>query len=291
MARRSLKDPTGLGLYPEWSWCWPVNRRIIYNRASVDERGRPRNPKRPVIYWNGSKWVGDVPDGGWPPLANKAKTRKAFIMKPAGVAHIFGPGRADGPFPEHYEPLECPIQENPMSKTHRINPAAKLFYDVGALDTEGVVQAPVEGGGPALDVFVTCDVRYPFVATTYRVTEHWQTGVMTRHQPWQLEMQPQNFVEMSRELAREKGIDSGEVVKVSSARGSVKAVAIVTSRFSPFKIMNTTVHQVGLPWCFGWQYPEDGSGFDSSNLLTPTIGDANTMIPETKAFMVNVEKI
>jgi formate dehydrogenase major subunit len=241
MARRSLKDPTGLGLYPEWSWCWPVNRRIIYNRASVDERGRPRNPKRPVIYWNGSKWVGDVPDGGWPPLANKAKTRKAFIMKPAGVAHIFGPGRADGPFPEHYEPLECPIQENPMSKTHRINPAAKLFYDVGALDTEGVVQAPVEGGGPALDVFVTCDVRYPFVATTYRVTEHWQTGVMTRHQPWQLEMQPQNFVEMSRELAREKGIDSGEVVKVSSARGSVKAGAIVTSRFGAAVVLRLAV--------------------------------------------------
>jgi formate dehydrogenase major subunit len=50
------------------------------------------------------------------------------------------------------------------------------------------------------------------------------------------------------------------------------------------------VHQVGLPWCFGWQYPKDGSGGDSANLLTPTIGDANTMIPESKAFMVNVVK-
>ena len=286
MARRSKKDPTGIGLYPEWSWCWPVNRRIIYNRASVDEKGRPRNPKRPVVFWNGKKWIGDVPDGGWPPLANKEKTRLAFIMKPHGVAHIFGPGRADGPFPEHYEPLECPLQENPLSSKHRINPTAKLFFQVVA---EG--QKPREGGGLPEDTFATCDTRYPFVATTYRVTEHWQTGVMTRNQPWQLEMQPQVFVEMSKELAQEKGIKGGEKVTVSSARGKLWAVAIVTDRFKPMKIMNTTVHQVGLPWCFGWQSPVGGGGGDSSNLLTPSIGDANTMIPETKAFMVNVEKI
>jgi formate dehydrogenase major subunit len=103
-------------------------------------------------------------------------------------------------------------------------------------------------------------------------------------------MQPQVFVEMSRELAKEKSIHSGEKVNVSSARGQLWAIAVVTDRFKPFKVMNQTIHQVGLPWCFGWQYPEDGSGGDSSNLLTPTIGDANTMIPETKAFMVNVEK-
>jgi formate dehydrogenase major subunit len=286
MARRSKKDPTGLGLYPEWSWCWPVNRRIIYNRASVDENGMPRNPKRPLIYWNGSKWIGDVPDGGWPPLKNMDKTRLAFIMKPHGVAHIFGPGRADGPFPEHYEPLECPLQENPLSGAHRINPTAKLFFEV-----VGRHETPREGGGLPEDVFATCDTRYPFVATTYRVTEHWQTGVLTRHLPWQLEMMPQSFVEMSKELAAEKGVKNGEKVKVSSVRGEVFVTAIVTNRFKPFKIMNQTVHQVGLPWCFGWQYPEDGSGGDSSNLLTPTVGDANTMIPETKAFMVNLEKI
>lgn len=285
MARRSKSDPTGLGLYPEWSWCWPVNRRIIYNRASVDENGKARNPKRPVIQWTGSKWVGDVPDGGWPPLANKEKTKLAFIMKPHGVAHIFGPGLADGPFPEHYEPLECPLQENPLSGKHRINPTAKLFFEV-----VGKHQSPREGGGLPEDVFATSDTRYPFVATTYRVTEHWQTGVLTRHQPWQLEMQPQIFVEMSKELAQEKGINPGDKVNVSSARGTLWAVAVVTERFKPFKIMNATVHQVGLPWCYGWQYPEDGSGGDSSNLLTPSIGDANTMIPETKAFMVNVEK-
>ena len=182
MARRGQEDPTGLGLYPEWSWCWPVNRRIIYNRASVDEDGNPRNPKRAVISWNGEKWVGDVPDGGWPPLKDKEKTKLAFIMKTDGVGHIFGTGLADGPFPEHYEPLECPIEKNPMSG-HRINPTTRIFE-----------------GGP--DAFVTCDPRYPFVGTTYRVTEHWQTGVLTRHLPWLLEMQPQIFVEMSKELAK-----------------------------------------------------------------------------------------
>jgi len=281
MARRSQEDPTGTGLYPEWSWCWPVNRRIIYNRASVDEYGKPWDPQRPVIQWNGTKWVGDVPDGGWPPLKNpdgtdNPKSMKAFIMKPAGVAHIFGPGMADGPFPEHYEPLECPIQENPMNKSHRINPTSKLFYE--------------EGSDPE-DIFYTCDVRYPYVASTYRVTEHWQTGVMTRHQPWQLEMVPQLFVEISEELAAEKGIKNGDKVKVKSGRGEVTAVAAVTARFKPFKVMGSTVHQVGLPWCFGWQFPEGGGGGDSANLLTPTIGDANTMIPETKAFMVGIEKI
>lgn len=295
MARRSRKDPSGTKLFPEWSWCWPVNRRIIYNRASVDLKGMPRDAEDPVVYWNGSKWVGDVPDGGWPPMVNEEKTRLPFIMKTDGVGHIFGPGLADGPFPEHYEPLECPIQENPLNKSHRINPTAKLFYAVEALSAGGVREAPIKEGGLAIDIFASCDTRYPYVCTTYRVTEHWQTGVLTRHQPWQLEMQPQMFVEMSKELAKEKGIKGGDVVKVSSARGSVKAIAIVTGRFKPFKVMNSTVHQVGLPWCYGWQYPggdvDQGGGGDSANLLTPTIGDANTMIPETKAFMVNVEKI
>jgi formate dehydrogenase major subunit len=102
-------------------------------------------------------------------------------------------------------------------------------------------------------------------------------------------MQPQNFVEMSKELAAYLKIENGEKVKVASARGNVEAIAIVTNRFKPFKIAGRTVHQVGLPWCFGWLLPKNG--FDSSNLLTATIGDANTMIPESKAFMVNIIKV
>ncbi len=281
-ARRGTQDKSGIGLYSEWSWCWPVNRRIIYNRASVDQKGQPWDKEHPVIRFAGKvengkyvskKWVGDVPDGGWYPMMNpdgtlRKDTKYPFIMKPDGHAHMFGPGRADGPFPEHYEPLECPIEKNLMSGQF-INPTIKEFET-------------------AADTRATCDPRYPIVCTTYRVTEHWQTGVMTRWQPWLLETQPQSFCEMSEELAKLKEIKNGEKVSVESARGKVEAVAIVTKRFKPFKIAGTTIHQVGLPWCFGWVTPKDGG--DSSNLLTPSIGDPNTKIPETKAFMVNVRK-
>ncbi len=286
MARRGKDDPTGLGLFSGWAWSWPVNRRIIYNRASVDLTGNPWDPKRAVIKWNPDKldpqtkkpapgWDGDVPDGPAPPMADEKAGKYPFIMRPDGMGALFGPGLADGPFPEHYEALECPLQENLMSK-QRINPTIKLFYDPKS--------------GVSEDIYFSCDIRFPYVATTYRVSEHWQTGVLTRHLPWQLEMQPQQFVEISKELADEKKIKNGDKVIVSSGRGKLWAIAIVTERFKPFKIAGSTVHQVGMPWCFGWQYPEDGSGGDSSNLLTPTIGDANTMIPESKAFMVNVEK-
>ena len=272
-ARRSLKDDSGIGLYLEWAWCWPVNRRIIYNRASVDLKGKPWDKEHPVISWTGDKWVGDVPDGGWPPMANPDGTpnpnsKYPFIMKEEGFAHIFGPGRSDGPFPEHYEPLECPVERNLMSSQF-INPTVKLY------ETD-------------LDKFFTCDPRYPFVGTTYRVTEHWQTGVATRWQPWLLEAQPQQFCEMSEELARLRGINNGDKVIVESGRGQVTAVAMVTKRLKPLKVMGQTIHEIGLPWCYGWVHPEDGG--DSSNLLTPSVGDPNTKIPETKAFMVNVRK-
>ncbi len=273
-ARRVRIDRSGIGLYSEWSWCWPVNRRILYNRASVDVNGQPWNPEKPVIRWTGSKWVGDVPDGGWPPLSYGKKSRYAFIMKPSGFAHIFGPGRKDGPFPEHYEPLECPVEKN-LLNPYKLNPVAPMLSKPGV------------GEGKA--VFKSCDPRFPIVCTTYRVTEHWQTGVLTRWQPWLLEMQPQLFVEMSEELAKMKNIKNGEKVKVVSARGEVEAIAIVTKRFKPYKVQGATVHVIGLPWCFGWVHPKNGG--DSANILTPSIGDPNTLIPETKAFMANVEKL
>ena len=280
MAARRKRETSGIGLNLEWSWCWPVNRRIIYNRASVDLHGKPWDREHPVISWNSSAnggkggWVGDVPDGGWPPMLNadgtpNPKTKYPFIMKPEGHGRIFGPGRADGPFPEHYEPLECPVEKNAFS-SQLVNPIAPTY-------------------GTDADVYRTCDPRYPFVGTTYRVSEHWQTGVMTRWQPWLLEAQPQLFVEMSQELAKMKGFKNGEKVIVESARGKVEAVAIVTRRFRPFNIEGNMIHQVGLPWHYGWVHPKDGG--DSANLLTPSTGDPNTRIPETKAFMVNVKKI
>ncbi len=280
MSARRKREKSGIGLNLEWAWCWPVNRRILYNRASVDKYGRPWNPERPVIRWDpnakGGKggWIGDVPDGGWPPMLKSdgtlnPKTKYPFIMKPEGHGRIFGPGRADGPFPEHYEPLECPVEKNLLS-SQLINPVIPKY-------------------STDMDVYRTCDPRYPIVATTYRVSEHWQTGVMTRWQPWLLEAHPQLFVEMSHELAKMKGIKNGEKVIVESARGQLKAVAIVTHRFRPFEIEGNVVHQVGLPWHYGWVYPKDGG--DSANILTPSTGDPNTRIPETKAFMVNVRKI
>ncbi|HQK91842.1 MAG TPA: formate dehydrogenase-N subunit alpha, partial [Smithellaceae bacterium] len=126
MASRGKEDPTGLGLFPNWAYAWPVNRRIMYNRASCDVNGKPYNPKRNILEWKGDKWVGDVPDGPWPPQADKAKGKYPFIMQKDGLGALFGPGMAEGPFPEHYEPLEGPLAKNPLS-SQRMNPAAEIF--------------------------------------------------------------------------------------------------------------------------------------------------------------------
>ncbi len=267
-ARRGKNDPTGLGLYPEWAWCWPVNRRIIYNRASCDVNGQPYNPARPLLKWTGDKWVGDVPDGPWPPMADKEKGKLPFIMKPNGISSLFGPGMAEGPFPEHYEPLESPLAKNPMSG-QRINPAAKIFKG-------------------DIDKFASADEKFPLVCSTYTCTEHWCTGGGTRWMSWLTEAMPQVYVEMSHELAAIRGIKNGDKIRISSTRGQLEAVAMVTHRLRPFKVQGKDVHQVGLTFNYGWRYPKDCG--DSANLLTPTVGDANTMTPEYKAFMVNVAK-
>lgn len=268
MAKREKDDPTGLGLYPNWAYCWPVNRRIIYNRASCDVNGKPYNPKRKILAWTGDKWVGDVPDGPWPPQADKEKGKYPFIMKQDGVGSLFGPGMVEGPFPEHYEPLEGPLAKNPLS-SQLINPTIEIFKS-------------------DLDKVANADEKFPYVCTTYSCTEHWCSGALTRWQAWLLEMQPELYVEIGEQLARDLRIGNADWVHVSSARGKVKCRAMVTKRFVPFKVEGKTVHQVGLPFNYGWLYPEDGS--DSTNFLTPTVGDANTFCPEYKAFMVNVER-
>jgi len=269
MTRRKKDDPTGLGLYPEWGWAWPVNRRIIYNRASVDKNGQPFDPSRPLLKWVDGKWVGDVPDGPWPPLSDKEKGKLPFIMKPDGVGALFGPGLAEGPFPEHYEPLEGPLSKNLISSQLN-NPAIKIF-------------------AKECDLYSGCDPKYPFVCTTYSCTEHWCTGAETRWMAWLTEAQPQAYVEMSKELAELRGIKNGEKVRVESPRGKVQCVAMVTTRFRPFQVGDQTIHQVGMTFNYGWLFPKDCG--DTANLLTPTVGDANTMTPEYKAFMVNVTKV
>ena len=280
-ARRGTKDASGIGLYPEWAWSWPVNRRIIYNGASVDLKGVPWDPKRAVITWDGIKWVGDVPDG----VGNPGSERPPFIMKPDGVASIYGPGLADGPFPEHYEPLESPLAKNLLS-AQMLNPVIRRWDKPGV----GTEMDRVKSGDPA----------FPIVCTTFRLSEHWQSGVLTRWQPWLVEIQPDLFVEIDPELAGERGITNGDKVLVISARGQAEAVATVTHRLKPFSIGGKIVHQVALPWHYGWatsatrhyrakdRKPEFFTSGNAANRLTPTIGDANTMIPESKAFMVNI---
>jgi len=262
------RDPTpdtyNIGLYPNWGWCWPVNRRIIYNRASVDLNGEPWDKEHPVIWWKDGKWTGDVPDGGWPPIAvDPENTKWPFIMKPEGVSRLFGFGRTDGPLPEHYEPWESPVN-NAMS-SQQINPAITIWR-------------PEEQGNPD---------KYPIVCSTYRVCEHWQGGQMTRNMPWVIEAMPEPFCEMSEELAAEKGIANGDRVIVESKRGKVNVVAVVTKRFKPFQMNGSRVHQVGVIWHWGYTGLSTG---DSANVLTPHVGDPNTTIPEYKAFLVNVSK-
>jgi formate dehydrogenase major subunit len=264
MARRDESDPTGLGMFPKWSWCWPVNRRIIYNRASVNPAGEPFNPKRIVIAWDATekKWKGDVPDGPWPPMSDTKEGKYPFIMLPEGHARLYALDLKDGPFPEHYEPAESPAS-NRMSKV-QTNPAVKIPKNVSS-DLN----------------------KFPFIGTTYRMTEHWQTGGMTRSLPWLNELVPDMFVEISDTLARQKGIKKGDKVRVTTERGSIEAVALVTSRLRPFNVEGKMIEQIGMPWHFGYAGLSTG---DSANMLTPSVGCANTSIPEFKAFLCNLEK-
>jgi len=256
-----------LGLFPNFSFAWPVNRRIIYNRASVDVNGKPFNPDLPVVLWDGSQWVGDVVDGGGPPMALKGG-KYPFIMHTEGHAQLFGPGRVDGPLPEHYEPAETPLAKNPFGK-QMSNPAIRWI----ASDMDKFAK--------------NADPLYPIVLTTYSLTEHWCGGSDSRNTKVLLEAEPQQYIEMSHELAKEKGIKNGDVVEVESIRGKTQAVAMVTVRVVPFKIMGKTVHLVGMPFAFGWTTPGVG---DATNRLTPTVGDPNTYIPEYKASLVNIRK-
>lgn len=268
------RDPTqtpmqaAIGLYPNWSWCWPVNRRILYNRASVDLNGKPYNPKKAVIEWDGKKWVGDVPDGPWAPQADTKNGKLAYIMTTDGYAQLYGPGRLDGPFPEHYEPAETPVAQHPFSKQ-----LSSPVYKFHTSDMDKLAKA--------------ADPKYPIVLTTYSMTEHWCGGGETRNVPNLLEAEPQLYVEMSPELAKEKGIANGDGVIVESARGRVEAIAMVTVRIRPFKVMGKTVHLIGMPFAYGWTTPKCG---DSTNRLTIVACDPNTTIPEAKSCCVNIRK-
>jgi formate dehydrogenase major subunit len=272
MARRQPPDPKRdpLRLCPGWAWSWPANRRILYNRASCDARGRPWDPARAVVRYDvqRGRWIGDVPDGAWPPPQNADGSphpdgRHAFIMLREGRASLFAPGLADGPLPEHYEPLESPLAN--LLSPQQSSPLAVRW------ERDGLGRAE----------------QYPIVATTCRMSEHWLGGAMSRNLPWLVELVPEAFVEISRELARARGIVNGDRVSIRSARGRITMRALVTGRLKPLEAGEKRIEQVALVWHFGYQGLATGP---SANLLTPRVGDGDCMIPEYKAFLCDVEK-
>jgi formate dehydrogenase major subunit len=269
-ARRDTSDPTGLGVFPGWGFSWPANRRLLYNRASADASGKPWDPSRRYLAWNGSSWAGgaDVPD--MRPDAAPDQGVGAFIMNPEGVARLHAVGMSEGPFPEHYEPFETPVGVNlmcPGNPKAVSNPAARVYK--GDLEAFGKKD------------------EFPYAATTYRLTEHFH--FWTKHSKSNAITQPAPFVEIGDELAKEKGIKQGDMVKVRSNRGEVVAKCVVTRRMKAMTVNGKPVHHVGIPIHWGFKGVTQNGYL--ANALTPFVGDANSQTPEFKAFLVNIEKV
>jgi formate dehydrogenase major subunit len=263
--RRVGADPSGMKRFENWGFNWPANRRVMYNRCSADAKGQPWDPKRPGIRWNGEKWVGDVPD--YKPDSPPEAGMGAFIMLPEGVARFFVPGQfAEGPFTEFYEPSESPV-DNPLHPKTSKNPSVKPFK--GKWDRLGKAD------------------EFPIVATTYRLTEHFH--YWTKNNAYNVQLQPEFFVEISEELAKEKGIKSGEMVKITSARGSIQGKAMITKRIKPMQVAGKMVHQIGFPIHWGFLGRGEQTG-GMANIVTPTIVDPNSFAPEYKGFLVKLEK-
>ncbi len=271
--KRGTEDPSGMGVYPNWAWSWPANRRVLYNRASCNLEGKPWDPERKQVWWNeaAGKWVGnDVPD--FKPDSHPKDHLGPFIMNPEGIGRLFAPigVLADGPFPEHYEPIESPIK-NPLHPEQSTNPLVKKF------------KTPY-------DKFGTPE-EYSIVCTTYRLTE--QYHYWTKNNPVNVMLIPEPFVEIPVELAEAKGIRGTDKIKVISARGTYIAKAFVTRRLKPMMIDGKKVYQIGLPIHQGFRgidEDEDRNARTPANLLTPTVTDPNAHTPESKGFLVKVEK-
>jgi formate dehydrogenase major subunit len=261
-----------MGFYPNWAWSWPANRRVLYNRASADPKGKPWDPKRPGITWDAGQklWVGDVPDYLPDADPDDDKSPLPFIMTGEGVGRLFSNGLADGPFPEHYEPVESPI-ENPLHPKVSISPGTFLYDKVA--------------GRP--NRFGTVD-EFPYIATSYRLTEH--EHYITQHIEQLVALQPEAFVEIPAELARQKGIDTGDMVRVSSKRGKMEVRALVTKRLGALMIDGHKTFQIGIPIHFGYVGIHTSEHW-LANALTPFVGDATVRTPEFKAFLVNLEKM
>src|SRR4051794_14016059 len=275
-------DPEGGWVHPEWGWAWPANRRMLYNRASADPEGRPWSERKKYVWWDEEqgKWTGyDVPDF---PVDKRPDYRapedggkgmdaisgdQPFIMMGDGVGWLYAPsGLLDGPMPTHYEPLESPVA-NPLYPELGANPVA------------------IRWSRPDNPFNATGSEEYPCVATTFRLTEHHTAGAMSRNLPWLDELQPEMFAEIDPEIAAARGIEDGGWMTIVTARAEIEARAKVTERIRPLVIDGRTIHQVALPWHWGFH---GGIPGDAANDLIALSGDPNVTIEDSKAFTCEV---
>jgi formate dehydrogenase major subunit len=282
---RQADGPDGPGSHLKWGFAWPSNRRVMYNRASADPDGKPWSERKRYLWWDAEqkKWVGndqpdfslekppdETPDWSKAPLygMDAHDGRSPFMMAADGKGWLFVPsGLKDGPLPTHYEPVESPIR-NPLYG-QQDNPVAKKWPRQ---------DNPYHAVG---------DQNYPYVMTTYRLTEHHSGGIPTRMVPSTAELQPEGFAEIPPELAYEKGIDNLDWVVLSTARGELETRALVTDRLRPFEIDGRRIYQIGMPWHFGWQGFATG---DIANVLSAIVADPNSSIHEGKAFTCNLRR-
>ncbi len=267
---------------PTWGFAWPLNRRMLYNRASADPEGRPWSERKKYIWWDAEqkRWVGpDVPDfeatkapDYRPPEGAKGMAaiagNRPFIMKTDGLGWLYAPkGVKDGPLPTHYEPLESPVG-NLLYPRQKVTPTVRTF------------------DGPLNRLASSPSAEFPVVACTFRLTEHYLSGPMSRFNSWLSELQPAMFVEMSPALAAERGINNGDWVTVRSARGAIECRALVTKRIKLLHVDGRVVHQVGLP--FHWAFAGEVVG-GNANDLTAIVAEPNVSMHEGKVFACQVE--
>ncbi len=275
--RRIGRNP----VQPEWGFAWPLNRRILYNRASADPEGRPWSQRKKLVWWDEEqrRWVGDdVPDfePEKPPdyrAPHGAQGMAAvggdqpFIMKPDGLGWLYAPrGVKDGPLPTHYEPIESVVR-NLLYPEQGSSPTVRTF------------------DGPLNRIIHLPTAEFPVVGCTFRLTEHYLSGPMSRFNSWLNELQPEMFVELSPELAAARGIDHGGWLTVLSGRGRIEARAMVTRRIKPLHVDGRVVHQVGLP--FHWSFAGEVVG-GNANDLTSLVADVNVSMHEGKVFACEV---
>lgn len=297
--RHNNDDPSGLGLHSQWTFAWPNNTRVLWNRGSVDMKGKPRDKERALVEWNGTSWVGhdildvaakdkapDTPEGSkvfsngegkgalFRTVYAQIQTETAdMTLNPGYDPNVFKvapvitePGIADGPLPAHYEPFESPVQNSMFSQ--QSNPIIRPF-----------ALPDIQKTGEASE--------FPYVLTTYMVTEQFLSGGVTRNTPQLNELMPSNFAEISKNLAKKLGVTSGEKVTISTARGKVAVDAMVTDRIQPLDVNGQVVEVIGVPW--GWGYKGLVHG-ESVNKVTNSAADPNTGTPEYKACICNVTK-